>query len=376
MGMQQRLDAAIDKALAENRIVGTVTMVSRNGAPIYSRAAGMADRENGRAVVADTIFRYASLTKPIVATTILAMVDEGLLGLEDPVTSILPYFTPKLPDGTQPEILIRHLLTHSAGLTGDISVTDEEAKSPQMIAVNGEYRLLSLEDNMRRLAKLPLLYAPGTNWAYGQALDVLGAVAAHLVGGTTGDAVAKYVTGPLGMKDTIFGVTDIDRLATAYGDGSPEPVKMGEPHAMPNQWGNVTVFTPGRILDDKAYQSGGGGMAGTASDFLKLLDSWQTSGQSVLESETIKSATQDQIGDVSKELSDEGRRFGFFGAMIDNPELAKSPQTKGSYLWGGIFGSAWFVDPAEGLSVVGLTNTAFEGCNGAFPDEIRDAVYG
>lgn len=376
MGMQERLDAAIDKAIAEKRIVGSVILVSKNGKLIYSRAAGMADRENGRAAEIDTIFRFASLTKPIVATTILAMVDEGILELEDPVTSILPYFTPKMPDGTQPEILIRHLLTHSAGLTGDISVTPEEAKSAQMLAVDGEYRLLSLEDNMRRLAKRPLLYAPGTSWAYGQALDVLGTVAAQLVGGTTGDAVAKYVTGPLGMKDTIFGVTDIDRLATAYGDGSPEPVKMAEPHAMPNQWGDVTVFTPGRILDDKAYQSGGGGMAGTASDFLKLLDSWQAGGQSVLLAETIKSATQDQIGNVSSELAEMGRRFGFFGAMIDDPKIAKSPQTKNSYLWGGIFGSAWFVDPTEGLSVVGLTNTAFEGCNGAFPDEIRDAVYG
>lgn len=376
MGMQERLDAAIDRAIAEKRIVGTVTLVSQNGKLIYSRAAGMADREAGRAVEIDTIFRHASLTKPIVATTILAMVDEGILGLEDPVTSILSYFTPKMPDGTQPEILIRHLLTHSAGLTSDISVTPEEAKSAQMIAVNGEYRLLSLEDNMRRLAKRPLLYAPGTGWLYGQALDVLGAVAAQLVGGSTGDAVAKYVTGPLGMSDTMFGVTDIDRLATAYGDSSPEPVKMAEPHSMPNQAGDVTVFTPGRILDSRAYQSGGGGMAGTASDFLKLLDSWQTGGQSVLKAETIKSATQDQIGNVSPELAETGRRFGFLGAVIDDPEIAKSPQTKGSYLWGGIFGSAWFVDPAKGLSVVGLTNTGFEGCNGAFPDEIRDAVYG
>lgn len=375
MGMQERLDGAIDTALAEKRIVGTVTMVSRKGELVYSRAAGMADRESGRAVTTDTIFRYASLTKPIVATTILAMVDEGGLGLEDPVTNILPYFTPKLPDGTQPEILIRHLLSHSAGLTGDISVTQEEAASEQMIAVNGEYRLLPLEVNMRRLAKLPLLYAPGTGWAYGQALDVLGAIAAQLVGGTLGDAVAKYVTGPLGMTDTMFGVTDRDRLATAYGDDTPEPVKMDEPHAMANAEGNVTVFSPGRILDANAYQSGGGGMAGTAADFLRFLDSLQNGGTPILKAATVATAMQNQIGDVSRDVFRPGQRFGFFGAIIDDPETAKTPQTKGTYTWGGIFGSSWFVDPAEEICVVSLTNTAFEGCNGAFPYEIRDAIY-
>lgn len=374
--MQERLDAAFDKALTEKRIVGGVVLVSRNGTLEYGRAAGMADRENDRLVSNDTIFRYASLTKPIIATTILAMVDEGLLGLEDPVSTILPYFTPKSPDGTQPEILIRHLLSHSAGLTGDISATPEEAESEQMKAVNGDFRLLSLDENMRRLAKMPLLYAPGTSWAYGQALDVLGAVAAQLVGGTTGDAVAKYVTGPLGMVDTLFGVTDKDRLAVAYGDDKPEPAKMSEPHKMTNAEGNITTFTPGRILDPTAYQSGGGGMAGTAPDFLKLLESLQGSGTQILSAEIVDKAIHNQIGDVARDVFRPGQRFGFFGAIIDDPQVAQSPQSKGTYTWGGIFGGSWFVDPAEGLSVISLTNTAFEGCNGAFPDEIRDAVYG
>lgn len=376
MGMQERLDAAIDTALAEKRIVGAVTMVSRKGELVYSRAAGMADREAGRAVETDTIFRYASLTKPIVAATILAMVDEGLLGLEDPVSTILPYFTPKLPDGTQPEILIRHLLSHSAGLTGDISVTQEEATSEQMLGVNGDYRLLPLEVNMKRLAKLPLLYAPGTGWAYGQALDVLGAVAAQLVGGTLGDAVAKYVTGPLGMTDTMFGVTDTARLAIAYGDATPEPVKMAETHAMSTPWRDVTVFTPGRILDDRAYQSGGGGMAGTAGDFLKLLESLQGNGKQVLSAEIVDKAIHNQIGDVARDVFRPGQRFGFLGAIIDDPKTANTPLTKGTYTWGGIFGGSWFVDPTEGLSVIGLTNTAFEGCDGDFPNELRAAIYG
>lgn len=376
MGMQERLDAVIDNALVQKRIVGSVVLVSHKGDPVYSRASGMADRDAGRAVELDTIFRFASLTKPIVAATILAMADEGLLGLEDSITSILPYFTPKLVDGTQPEIKVRHLLSHSAGLTGNISPSREETISEQMLAVNGNYWHLSLEDSMKRLAGMPLLYAPGTGWAYGQALDVLGAAAAQIVGGTLGDAVAKYVTKPLGMVDTGFKVKDTDRLAVAYGNDTPEPAKMDEPHSMTNPSGDVTVFSPGRILDARAYQSGGGGMAGTAPDFMKLLNSLHKSSSPILKASTVAMAMQNQIGDVSQDALKPGQRFGFLGAIIDDPAAAESPQTKGTVAWGGIFGGAWFVDPAEDLCVIGLTNTAFEGCNGAFPDEVRDAVYG
>src|SRR5690348_4194489 len=118
MTLKQRVDAAIDAALG-NRIVGCVVQISERGRPIYARSAGFADREAGTPAREDTIFRLASVTKPIVAATALRMIDLGLLSLDDPVTKYLPFITPSTADGPAPAILVRHLLTHTSGLTYD-----------------------------------------------------------------------------------------------------------------------------------------------------------------------------------------------------------------------------------------------------------------
>lgn len=374
MGIMERVDAVVENALSQNRIVGSVVLVSRRGEPVYSRAAGLADRHYLKLTEFDTIFRLASLTKPIVAAVILAMVEEDLFQLDDPISAHLPYFTPTLQDGTQPKITIRQLLTHTAGLGRDLDITEAEALEPRFIAVGQNYRHLSLEDNMKRLAAQPLLYAPGEGWSYSLSLDVLGALAAKTIGGTLADAVSHYVTNPLGMIDTQFGVNDVERLAIAYADHEPMPVAMEEPHRLPNRFGETTTFSPARIFDEKAFQSGGSGMAGTASDFLLFLNSLSGYGTQILQPATVQLGAANHIGDVPRD--DAGQRFGFFGAVIDDPVAAATPQSKGTFTWGGVFGSTWFVDPTEGLAVVALTNTAHEGCMGAYPSEIRDAVYG
>lgn len=374
MGIMERLDAVTENALSQDRIVGSVVLVSRHGELTYSRAAGMADRHNIEQTELDTIFRLASLTKPLVAATILAMMDEGHFGLDDSISEYLPYFTPTLEDGEQPQITIQHLLTHTAGLQQNLDLTEEEKQQTRFIKIEHDYWQLSLEDNMKRLASRPLLFKPGKGWAYSAATHVLGALAAKIIGGTLQDAVLHYVTGPLGMRDTAFGVQDGRRLAAAYANDVPVPVQMSDPHNIPNEWGGITSFSPGRILDDNVFQAGGGGMAGTAPDFLTFLNSLLGHGVPILKPETVYMATMNQIGDVLRE--DAGQRFGFFGAVLDDPIAAATPQNRGTFAWGGIFGSTWFVDPKEGLAVVALTNTAPEGCSGAYPNELRDAVYG
>lgn len=114
-GLTERMDAAIDAAVAEDRIVGTVVVVAQGGEVVYARAAGMADREAGRPMTADTIFRLASVTKPIVTAAVLQLVEDGRIDLDDPVTDWLPDFRPAL-DGETPVVTIRQLLTHTAGL--------------------------------------------------------------------------------------------------------------------------------------------------------------------------------------------------------------------------------------------------------------------
>ena len=370
-----RIDAAIDRAIAEKRIVGSVVIVREQGELIYESARGLDDREAGTPMSVDKIFRLSSLTKPIVAATILAMVDAGDMALEDLATDYLAYFMPKLPDGTVPPITIAQLLTHTAGLGGELPLTEAEKSDPKYIDVAHNRWHLSLDENMARLVQAPLLFAPGTGWSYSQSIDVLGAIAAGLVGGTLGDAVAKYVTGPLGMVDTAFRVTDPARLAVPYADGPNGPERMNDPHSLPNQFGGITTFAPNRILDPKAYHSGGGGMAGTARDFMILLETLRTGGGDILRPETVAAGLSNQIPQLPYSQAP-GWHFGFFGAVLTDAGLAKTPQSVGTSRWGGIYGHNWFLDPVSGLTVVSMSNTGLEGCDGAYRFEIRDAVYG
>ncbi|WP_375452055.1 serine hydrolase domain-containing protein [uncultured Devosia sp.] len=375
MSIAERLDQSIDGAITDRRIVGAVVIVRRQGELIYQSARGLNDREAGTPMSVDKIFRLSSLTKPIVAATILAMVDDGQLGLDDLATDYLAYFIPKLADGSTPPITIAQLLTHTAGLGGELPLTEAEKDDPKFRAADLNRWHLSLDDNMERLVQVPLLFAPGTGWSYSQSIDVLGAIAGGLVGGTLGDAVAKYVTGPLGMVDTAFHVTDIARLAVPYADSPNGPERMGDPHSVPGPWGQIVNYAPGRILDPKAYHSGGGGMAGTALDFMILLETLRSGGGNILRPATATAGLSNQVPQLAFSQS-EGWHFGFFGAVLTDAAVARTPQSVGTSRWGGIYGHSWFVDPVEGLSVVAMTNTGLEGSDGAFRNEIRDAVYG
>lgn len=366
MDLTQRLDAAIESALAQKTIVGTVVLVNRHGEPVYARAAGMADREAGLPVAQDTIFRLASVTKPLVAATALAQIERGLLGLDHAVSDYLPYFRPALADGTPATIRIRHLLTHTAGLSYDYppEAGIDTGLGPET---------LSFEENFTRLAAQPLRFTPGSQWLYSVAIDVLGAIVAGVHGGSLDDAVQHYVAGPLGMADTGFAVTDLARLAQPYADARPEPVRMGDIQPVPNEDGTTSTFAPIRIFTPGAMQSGGAGAVGTAPDLMVFLEALRTGGSPILRRETAVAGLSNQIGALR---SDPGHGFGFFGSVLEDPATGERPgQNPGTIAWGGIYGHNWFIDPAEGLTVVSFSNTAVEGCIGRYRDAIRNAVY-
>ncbi|MEO6300782.1 MAG: serine hydrolase domain-containing protein [Paracoccaceae bacterium] len=362
MDLNVRVDAAIDAALG-SRIVGCVVLVRQGGQEIYARAAGLADREYNEPMLRGGVFRLASCTKPIVAAAVLRMVDLGLISLDDPVTRFLPGFTPRSPDGTVSPILIRQLLSHSSGLTygggGDYA---RGLSGPS----------ISLDVNMRRLAAEPLVFAPGTGWEYGMSIDVLGAVIAAVNGSDVAAAVARYVTGPLGMSDTMFGVSDVARLVHPYADGTP-PRRMREPEVVVGEDGSETVFSFARIFDRTAPQSGGAGMAGTADDLMRLMEALRGD---FLSPGLKEAAFGNQIGDLPRRDKDAGKRFGFLGAVVVDPALAGTAMPAGAVDWGGAWGHNWVIDRASETSLVVCTNTAFEGCNGPFREEVAAAVFG
>jgi len=363
-----RLDAVIDAAIRKEQIVGAVVLVAEDGAIVYRRAAGYADREAGRRVAEDTIFRLASVTKPLVAAATLSLAEAGVIDLDAPVTRFLPDFRPKLPDGSEPVIAIRQLLTHTSGL---IYGYPRAAGISEGLDQPGR----GMAENLAKIAAQPLAFAPGTSWAYSVGIDVLGGLLEQATGLTLPEIVARRVTVPLGLADTAFLPSDRARLATAYADGDPRPVPMAEHQPVSGNAIEGTVnFAPNRNFDPGSFPSGGAGMFGTAGDLLAFLEAMRRGGAPILSADSLALLSQNAIGGFDTGVP--GRGFSLGWSITHDPAASGTPYSPGTWQWGGVYGHSWFVDPVRKLSVVSFSNTAFAGVNGPYPDAIRAAVYG
>ncbi|MGO7906889.1 serine hydrolase domain-containing protein [Rhizobium leguminosarum] len=338
--MNALIDAVIESAIMAGKIVGTVVIVVKDGETVYSRAAGYADREIGKLTEMRTIFRLASVTKPLVAATALALVDKGRLALGDLARDYLPYFRPKRPDGEIADITIHHLLTHTAGLS--YGADPKTTPSERMFNAGLADTDLDFEENFSRLSTFPLMAAPGTLWSYSIAIDLLGAIIAEVEACSLDQAVYHHVTEPLGMSDAGFSVSDPERLATPYADARPAAVRMGDYHLVPDTTGNPLTFSPTRLFNPKAFQSGGAGMVGTAPDFIAFLEAVRHGGTPILKNETAKAALLNQIGNIPRP-GEPGQGFSFLGAIIQDAVLADVPMSTGSMTWGGVYGHYWFI---------------------------------
>jgi CubicO group peptidase (beta-lactamase class C family) len=172
-------------------------------------------------------------------------------------------------------------------------------------------------------------------------------------------------------------------LVTQYADGEPAPVRIPDagmrvsfPASAPLYAGMAGVaMVPARVFDRASFRSGGGGMVGTADDVLTFAEAIRTGGAPILTRETAHAMMGVQTGDFPIPNRGPGWRFGYGGAVLADPAAAQSPQSPGTFGWGGVWGHTWFIDPVRHLSVVALTNTALEGMMGRFTRDVRDAVY-
>lgn len=375
--LSTRIQAAVQRALDERRLVGAVVLVARDGALIHRQAAGWADRESGRTMAADAVFRLASVSKPIVSTAALVLVAQGRLSLDDSLERWLPEFRPLLPDGQPARIAVRQLLSHTAGLGYRFFEADANGPYARAGVSDGmDASGISLAENLRRIASVPLLYEPGTGWGYSLATDVLGALIERVQGEPLDAAVRQLVTGPLGMADTGFIARDAQRVATAYVNDTPQPHPLAEGEIVSPFEGAVGIpYSPARIFDPQAFPSGGAGMAGTAEDFLRLLEALRQGGGAILPDELIAEMARDRAENLELPNAP-GCGFGLGFSVLRDRTLAASPESEGTWRWGGAYGHSWFVDRARGLSIVAFTNTLYEGMSGRFVGDLRDAVYG
>jgi len=372
----ERVAAVVDTALSEQRLVGAVVLVAEDSKPVCQIAAGDADREARRPMRPDTIFRLASLTKPIVSATAMSLMERGRVRMDDVVSQWLPEFRPRNPDGSEATITVRQLMTHTSGLGYRFLEQPDGPYQTAGVSDGLAESGMTMEEELQRLATVPLSSAAGTTWQYSLGLDVLGEILARAGGASLPVLVERIVTTPLRMPDTAFSVCDPQRLAAAYIDGKP-PRRMRDDRDMVLFGGGAGIaFSPARIFDERSFASGGCGMAGTATDFLTFLEALRRGGAPILEAGSVRAMMSNQVGSLRVTFEPTPAwGFGFGGAVLLDPSLAGVPQAAGTWKWGGVYGHHWYVDPVRRLTLVALTNTAVEGMAGAFVGELMNAIY-
>jgi CubicO group peptidase (beta-lactamase class C family) len=356
-----RLDRLLQQYVDENRIAGAVALVLRDGQPAYERAVGWSDKEAGRRMSPDTVFRIASQTKAITSVAILALVEEGKVGLDEPVSHFIPPFektTVAARNDTgvtfvpaSRAIAIRDLLTHTAGISygteNDVAAL-YEAKGLGPAAGLGWYFADKDEpicDTVERLASLPFVAQPGEKWVYGYNTDVLGCVVERASGVPLDQFVRTRITRPLRMNDTCFFLPpdQRSRLAAVYASGSGGRI-VRAPDGAKGQ--GAYVDGPRRSF------SGGAGLLSTARDYGRFLEMIRNGGAvdgvRILAPRTVKLMTTNQVGTLH---SAAGLGFGL-GFETTDRYGANGMDPVGAFGWGGAYGSNYRVDPEARLVMV------------------------
>jgi len=356
-----RIDRLLQQYVDENRIAGAVALVLQDGKPAYERAVGWSDKEAGRRMTTDTLFRIASQTKAITSVAILSLVEEGRIDLNEPASRYIPGFaktTVAVQNGPEVsfapaarQITIRDLLTHTAGIsygTNPSLASLYEKKGLGPAAGYGWYTADKTEpicDTMERLATLPFFAQPGEAWVYGYNTDVLGCIVERASGISLDQFVATRVTGPLGMKDTQFFLPPAqrDRLAAVYSSGSDGTIRRA-PDGARGQ---------GHYVDGPRRSfAGGAGLLSTARDYARFLEMIRRGGAldgvRILAPRTVELMRTNQVGTLH---SSNGLGFGL-GFETTDRYGANGMDSVGAFGWGGAYGSVYRVDPASRLVIV------------------------
>jgi CubicO group peptidase (beta-lactamase class C family) len=353
---------------ARGQIVGGVLLVAQEGKLRYAGALGWADRKAGQRITRQTRFRLASLSKLLTSVCVLRLCELELLQLDAAVGRWLPRFRPRLADGREPVICLRHLLSHTAGLGYGFEMPPGNPYERAGVSDGLDQVAFGMDENLRRLADAPLLFEPGSAWRYSLATDVLGAVIEAAGGLPLPDAIARWVTGPLGMTATSFARETGQILPRAYKDGGL-PMAVDEVLEID---GCQARLTP----DRQGYPSAGAGLLGTADEYLRVLECLRLGGAPLLQPASTALLLGNAIGDNEISHRGPGWKFGLGPLLLTDPVVAGQRQGAGTWSWCGLYGCHYWVDPEARISLVCLTNTAVAGAWGEVADGLVAAIYG
>ncbi|WP_157088300.1 serine hydrolase domain-containing protein [Bradyrhizobium jicamae] len=390
-----KLDETL-KGLVEGRSTpGIVVLVLQDGRPVYSRSVGVREVGSTAPIGENDRFRLASMTKAVTSVAAMILIEQGKIGLDDPVSRFLPEFASlrvRGPEGAEVPAsrapTIRELLTHTAGFSYNF------INNPRLVDAYREARVtdgldqpqVTTAEAMQRLASVPLGYQPGTGWEYSLATDVLGAVIEKVTGASLEVFVTERIAKPLGIQSFVFNVPEnirssfvqVTRPAQATGALGTGYVPVMGPEAVPFPLTKGTAnLDPNRAFAQTAYNSGGAGMSGTIGDYARflqmLLNEGELDGVRVLRPETVRQMTQNATGNM-RTIRGPGWGFTLGFGIVTDPAAAKSRLPAGSYGWGGIYGTQFWIDPANRVVGLVLTQTAIIG-SGPISNLIREAFY-
>ena len=380
-----------DNYIQPNKISGCQVMVARHGVPAYFQSFGDMDRERGKPVADDTIFRIYSMTKPITSVALMMLFEEGRFQLNDPVYRFLPAWRGQqvwvqgsgADMETRPPaapMTMRHILSHTAGLTyGALLPIDPhpvDSVYQQLGVQRGDGETISSFAD--KLAQVPLRYDPGTKWLYSLATDVCGCLVEAISGQKFEDFLQQRIFEPLGMQDTAFWVPadKVERFAANYERAADKSLRL------------IDDPQNSKYLQAPSFPSGGGGLVSTTADYAKFCEMLRqrgtVNGVEIIGSRTLSMMTKNHIvggADLSQaamgafsETAYEGVGFGLgFASTLD--EVASGTVGAGDYYWGGAASTIFWVDPVEDLYVVFMTQL-MPSATFNFRGQLKNIIYG
>jgi CubicO group peptidase (beta-lactamase class C family) len=380
-----RIPRFLEDQVDAGLLPGAMTLIWRRGRMAHRSMVGAIDMARKKAMRHDAIFRLYSMTKPVTAVALLMLMEEGRIALDDPVKRFIPQFADlKLPGGDAParDMTVLDLLRHTAGLTYSfhnrtpidaayraqrIAETDTEGGLPTMIA---------------QLSQLPLEYSPGDAWIYSVATDVVGYLVQLVSGRSYAKFVREKILTPLAMRDTDFELEKDrrHRFAACY------TLKNGKLELFDDPLKSSWFARP-------KLESGGGGLVGTADDYLRfcrmLLNKGELEGVRLLSPKTVALMTANhlpgakEIADLSpaadafNESGFRGIGFGLGVAVTVDPARVGIPGTEGEFSWGGMASTTFFIDPKEEMAVVFMTQAILDTARRVrLRRDLRSLIYG
>ena len=357
----ERLDTGMQALVDDGKLAGIVTMLARHGKVVFTDAVGKLDVSKNDPVELDSIFRIYSMTKPVVGVALMMLHEEGTWQLNDPVSKYIPAFTDlKVYTGEDADgnmqtediergkrITMRDLMKHTAGLGYVLN-----ARHPVNAAFIENQVLdpsASLQTMIDKLVQVPLLAQPQTMWAYSSAVDVQGYLVEQLSGQPLGEFLQERIFGPLGMVDTAFYVSP-DKLNRVAARHSPSRDGLRAPE------GGAAAAT---LTSPPAGPSGGGGLYGTAPDYIRfaqmLLNEGELNGVRLLSPRTVELMRTNHLTDVEQATYRRpGQGWGLDFSVVTNGAASGESWSTGSYYWIGIAGTWFWVDPEQDLTFVGM----------------------